>query len=155
MKLFSLLLGMILAQSLFLTSIVSADETAVRELLNKREIAWERQDVAGLAAIFADDADYIDSSGTVTEGKKAIEEKYKLMFTKAQYKYSRSTQKINKIRFVQPNVAVTSVDWTLTGLKANDEKPLPDRRGTTVLVVVKSDGAWKVSTFHVALFPPS
>jgi uncharacterized protein (TIGR02246 family) len=131
----------------------SADETAVRKLLENREVAWEKQDVAGLIAPFAEDSDYIDSSGNTTTGRKAIESQYRKIFASAHYKNSRSTQKITKLRFVKPDVAIVTAEWTLTGLLSNEDTPLPERNGTTVLVIVKDSGDWKIISLHVAITP--
>lgn len=130
------------------------EEIAVRQLFSDREAAWEKQDVAELVDEFAEDADYIDSSGTLTTGRKAIEENYKKLFGSAKYKGSRSTQEIKKIRFIHEDVAVVDAEWSLSGLVAPDGKALPDRSGTSVVVVVKESDKWKIVTMRVALSAP-
>lgn len=132
----------------------AADEAAIRKLLDNREIAWEKQDVAGLIAPFAEDSDYIDSSGAIITGRKAIESQYKKNFASAHYKNSRSTQKITKVRMVRPDVAIVDAEWTLSGLQSNEDTPLPDRKGSTLLVIVKESEDWKIVTLRVAISPP-
>lgn len=133
----------------------TTDEDAIRHLLRDREEAWEKQDVAHLIAPFADDADYIDSSGTLTTGRKAIEANYEKLFASMQYKDSRSTQTIKKIRFVRPDVAVVDSEWSIVGLKSADGKSVPDRFGTSVVIIVRESKEWKIVTLRAARSTPA
>lgn len=132
----------------------TSDEAAVRKLLHERDVAWQKQDVAALIAPFAEDADHIDSSGNLTVGRKAIEEKYKSVLASGKYKGSQSTQGITRIRFIKKDVAVVDAEWKLSGLLDAGGKPLPDRAGTSVVVVAKEPGEWKIVTLRVALSAP-
>ena len=130
---------------------VQDDEVAIRSVINGRAAAWEKQDVEHLVAPFAKDADYIDSSGTMTTGRDEIEAVYTKILASGQYKDSTSKQEVKKVRFVRPDVAVVDATWSLTGLKSGDGKPLPDRAGTSVLVLTKNGEKWEIVTLRVAV----
>jgi len=121
-----------------------ADETAVMEILKSRSRAWDKQDVDALIAPFVDDADYVSSSGKVVEGKKAIEQMYQNIFSMDEYKKSRSKQGIRKIQFVRPDVAIVDATWTLSGVTSKEGKSLPEKSGTSVIVLTKESGEWKI-----------
>lgn len=140
--------------SLFVMSAPPSEEVAIRHLLSDRMAAWENQDVAELVDEFAEDADYIDSSGNLTTGRKAIEENYKKIFASGKYKGTRSTQEIKKVRLIHADVAIVDAEWTLSGLVDTEGKPLPNREGTSVIVLVKEGKEWKIVTLRASLSMP-
>ncbi len=53
-----------------------ADEGAIRSLLNARQAAWIKRDVAGLVKDFALDCDHVYSSGEVVRGSDDLRKRY-------------------------------------------------------------------------------
>jgi len=142
---------MLLAMFFLMTLATSSNEAEVRQLLENREKAWEKQDLVGLVASFSEDSDYLDSTGVITTGRAAIEARYREIFASARYKNSRSIQKIIKIRFIRYDTAVVWAEWTLSGLRSSDDLPLPDRKGISTLVIVKKENDWKIASLHSAV----
>ncbi len=121
------------------------DEASIRAVMDGRAAAWEKQDVEHLVAPFAKDADYIDSSGTMTTGRDQIE----AVLHKDPCVRAVQRQQVEAGSKESPlcpsDVAVVDAAWSLTGLKSSDGKPLPDRAGTSVLVLTKNGEKWGLS----------
>src|SRR6516225_12218555 len=54
----------------------SADEAAIRKVLNARNAAYNHHDAKALAATYAPDADLVTGTGRVVSGRAAIEQNY-------------------------------------------------------------------------------
>ena len=82
----------------------SADETAVRALIEGFVQAYRTRDADAVAALFTADARIFDESGKVTEGRKAIRDRFAAAFASAPRLGLRLEPAT--IRFLTPDVAV-------------------------------------------------
>jgi uncharacterized protein (TIGR02246 family) len=89
--------------------------------------------------------------GTVFYGRSALQERVSAIFATV-FKNSVLTHKIQKIRFVRPDVAIVDITTEMTGyralppgVKASADGKL---RTSMLQVMVKQHGAWWVNAFH-------
>jgi uncharacterized protein (TIGR02246 family) len=128
-----------------------AEETAVRAFLATRQDAFNRGDAKWLVGHFTQNAEHIDSTGRSVKGKDKIEKAYRALFDVPGHKDVKTIQKIEEIRCVTADVAVVNASWSLSGLKNDKGKPLPDRNGRSIIVVVKKDGEWMIDLLRADL----
>ncbi len=111
------------------------DERAIRETDDSFVKAYEAGDAAGVAAHFTENAEYVDESGNVFQGRPAIAESLREYFAENPV---RSLQlNIETIRFISPGVAVEDGHTTLT----LPENPASVESDYTTLYV-KTEGKW-------------
>ncbi len=138
---------------------VAAEEAEIRKFLSTREAAFEREDAQWLTGHFTEEGELINSSGLHVKGRKAIEKTYRELFARPHHKEVQTTHTIDEIRCVTPDVAVVDAGWALHNLKDESGKPLPDRQGRTLIVVVKKGDEWMIDLLradlkiHAALEP--
>lgn len=113
----------------------AADEAAIRLTVDSFAKAYADGDATAAAAHFASNAEYVDESGTVVEGRAAIEQSFTELF--AENPDCRLEMTVDSIRFISAGVAVE--DGTTSFTCANHQDCV-DSRYTTVHV--KTDGRW-------------
>lgn len=84
---------------------MAVDEQAIQGILGQIEAAWNRYDSASLAAVFAEDANFIQIFGGQLDGRAAIEAAHRHIFETI-YKGSQSRWVLRSIRFLRSDVAV-------------------------------------------------
>ncbi len=122
----------------------SADETAIKQLVQQVQDGWNAHDGAAFSAPFAADADYVVVNGMKIKGRDEIEMGHTRIFTTI-YKDSRNIASVKGIRFLRPDVAVVHLEWSLEygapGEKKND-------RAMNSWVVTKDNGKWSIASFQ-------
>lgn len=82
----------------------AAEETAIRKLAEEFIAAYHRADAAAAAEFFTPDAEYIDESGDILQGRQAIQESLTADF--AENPGGQLELEIESIRFISPGVAI-------------------------------------------------
>lgn len=123
----------------------SADEAAIRELLQKLLEDWGRGDGDSYGSRFTEDADYVAFEGTHTKGRLEIASSHQQLFDKF-LKGTRLTGQIESVKFPSPEVAL--VHATGGTVMRGKSKPSPERDSIQTLVAVKRDGEWLFAAFH-------
>ena len=122
----------------------SADESAIRQIVQQLQEGWNAHDGKAFAAPFAADADYVVVNGMYIKGREAIEQGHTQIFSTI-YKESKNAATIKGVRFLRPDVAVAHVEWNLE-FRAGGET----RRGHAMntMVLTKEGGKWSIAAFH-------
>jgi uncharacterized protein (TIGR02246 family) len=123
---------------------VAADEQVIQGILQQIESAWNRYDSVSLAAVFAEDANFIQIFGGQLDGRTAIEAAHRVIFNTI-YKGSHASFMLRSIRFVRPEVAVVFA-LAHVEFKENNETREIETRPT--LIVVKEQAKWQIVTFQ-------
>ena len=113
---------------------------------------WNRYDAAGLAALFAPDADLINAFGVAVKGREAVERFHTALF-KSVFLGSRFHVEATAIRFIRPDVALVDVRWSVTAMPTQNDERRPDLHGLMSVVMTDDDGDWRIATMHVMQFP--
>ena len=117
------------------------DPASVRSVITQFIDSWNRHDMLSLAALFAEDADFVDVLGNWFRDPEAIQralaERHATVF-----RGSRFQEKEVAIRFQETGLAVVHAVIELSGASDRRDEPLPTALGVMTFVVVRVDGDW-------------
>lgn len=122
----------------------NADETAIKQLVQQVQDAWNAHDGAAFSAPFAADADYIVVNGMKIKGRDEIEKGHTRIFTSI-YKDSQNTATVKGIRFLRADVALVHVEWNLEFTAGGEKR---NARAINSWVVTKDKGKWSIASFQ-------
>ena len=118
----------------------SPDREAILKVAKSYAAAFEKGDVDALVANWAPDAEYIDESGKITQGREAIAAMLRKNFKGAKgYKLDLQT---TAFRMVTPDVALADGKATLRSPEGSEE------RTPYSIVWVKKDGDWMLRSLR-------
>jgi uncharacterized protein (TIGR02246 family) len=123
---------------------MAVDEQAIQGILGQIEAAWNRYDSVSLAAVFAEDANFIQIFGGQLDGRAAIEAAHRHIFETI-YKGSQSRWVLRSIRFLRSDVAVVFARCHVKFTEGNEAREIATR---PTLVVVKEQNRWQVVAFQ-------
>ena len=132
------------------------DGTAVRAVADGFVEAWNRHDMTALAALFADDADFVNVVGMWMRGRTEIQKHHETIHA-TRMKSSHLTALETDVRSLRPDVAIVHVRWELTDQIGPDGTPLPTRRGILSHVVARMGDRWLIASSQntdIVLPPP-
>ncbi|MGA3041494.1 MAG: SgcJ/EcaC family oxidoreductase [Bryobacteraceae bacterium] len=126
----------------------ASDESDVRAVVARETEGWAKYDAKEVASVFASDAVWQNPFGVRLQGSAQLEKFLTKLFQRPGYRTAKDTSapKILDLRFPSPNVAVVWSDESSKG-QVDDAtgKPMLPRHSTYLEVLVKKDGAWKIS----------
>jgi uncharacterized protein (TIGR02246 family) len=97
-----------------------------------------------LAALVADDVDFITVAGNWRKNRKEFEEHHSNKRHEMQYNESVWTTKNIEVKFIRTDVAMAHVEWIIKGDKDPDGTPRKPRQGISTWVVEKQKGQWLI-----------
>ncbi|MEO8585636.1 MAG: SgcJ/EcaC family oxidoreductase [Acidobacteriota bacterium] len=132
-------------------AVASAEEMAIRKVIDAEEDAWNRGDAKKFAARFQEEGSYTDVFGAVSRSRAELEKRQVELFSSL-FKGSRLALKVRRVRFLRADVAITDIDTEVSGFKklpptvyVDLEKVLRTRLQQ---VMVKTGTDWMVAAFH-------
>ena len=117
-----------------------ADEAAVRDVVRRYVEARERRDPQAIAALFTDDADQQTTAGQWRRGRAAI---VPGTLTSSQTNPGQRSITVETVRFLTPDAAIVDGPYTIGAAGA-----APARRMWATLVLVRHEGAWRISAIR-------
>jgi uncharacterized protein (TIGR02246 family) len=133
----------------------AADEKAIRDVETRWETAWNHHDVAGMAGLFAPDADVINLAGEWFRGRDAFAKDLQGLHS-GKVKESVWQTEATHIKFVTADTAIVHTYFNSHGDKNPDGTPMPPRRGIFTRVEVKRDGHWLILASQATnIVPPA
>jgi uncharacterized protein (TIGR02246 family) len=124
-------------------------QTAIAKKAQAFVEAFHKGDADALAAFWTPDGDYVDVTGRVVKGRKAIAEDFARQFT--ENKGLTLRVEVASVRFPTPDTAIE--DGVTTVMSPDDG--VPDRARYTNFLV-KKDGEWQLASVRESTFvPPS
>ena len=123
---------------------MSADEAAVRQVVQQVQDGWNAHDGKAFAAPFAADADYVVVNGMYTKGRDEIEKGHTGIFTTI-YKDSRNIGTVKSVRFLRKDVAVVHVAWNLEFTAGGARRTA---HALNTMIMTKDKGKWGIAAFH-------
>jgi uncharacterized protein (TIGR02246 family) len=132
------------------------DEEAIQQLIASYQDAWNKKDAAGLANLFAEDADFSSIYGQTLHGRATIAEKHGNLFKGPQKDSQQARSKADiTIRFVKADVAAVDSISEITGVILDPEGKRKNsmNRMLTSMVLVKNAGKWEIEVFHNMILP--
>ncbi len=119
---------------------VTADEAAVRALVQQYMEARDRQDPRAIESLFTADADQLVSSG---EWRKGRPEVVKGTMASSQSTGGKRTISVESVRFVSAGVALADGHYDLAGLAGGETRHM-----WTSLIAVKTAAGWKIAAIR-------
>jgi uncharacterized protein (TIGR02246 family) len=124
----------------------ATDEAAIRALEVQQQEVWNRHDAKAYAALFTEDGDCVNVVGWWWKGRAEIEKKLTDAYV---YVFRESMLTIGEVtsRFLQPDLAVVHVRWTMTGARTPQGIPTP-QQGIQTQLMRKQAGKWLIAAFQ-------
>jgi uncharacterized protein (TIGR02246 family) len=135
--------SMLLLAGSFASAQTKSDEEAVRALPRAFSAAWAEHNGQKLAAIMAEDVDFVTVRGIWLQGQTNFE-KYHTRILSGRFRDSTNTPLEIRVRFLRPDEAVVHWSWVIQGEKGADGSPQPKRFGIMTMVARKTNKGWKV-----------
>ena len=122
------------------------DIAAIRALFAEFAAAWNRADSDAFGALFTDDADYIDVTGTRTCGGEAIGRLHQYLWDSFLKGSKLDSGDEADIQFITADVAIVIA----TGAARLEGQPAApaDRQSINTTILVKQPGAWRIRAFQ-------
>jgi uncharacterized protein (TIGR02246 family) len=124
----------------------ATDEAAIKALEVQQQEAWNHHDAKAYGALFTEDGDCVNVVGWWWKGRTEIEKKltdaYVFVFRESVLTLGEVTS-----RFLQPDLAVVHVRWTMTGARTPQGIPTP-QQGIQTRLVQKQAGKWLIAAFQ-------
>ena len=122
------------------------DESAIQQLQERQQDAWNHHDAKAYSELFADDGDVVNVVGWWWKGRHEIERQLTAAYAVV-FRDSRLTITDVEIRFLARDVAIAHVRWTMEG--ARTPPPIPEpREGIQTQVLRKRGGRWLIAAFQ-------
>lgn len=120
----------------------SNDEESVQKVVHSLSASWNAHNMKAFAAVFDDDADFVNVGGTRWRGRKEIEEKHAEKHV-MQFKESVLQVKSVDVRFLEPRVAIIHTMTQISGDRDPNgtSRPSP-RKAILTAVAHKQNGTW-------------
>ena len=113
------------------------DEELIRELARRWEQAWNAHDMAAMATLVSEDADFVNVWGMHWQGRARIEQEHAERH-RAQFKDSRWITRELRVQFLKPDVALVHLAWAMQ----------PPREGLFTWIMLKERGKWLIRAAH-------
>jgi uncharacterized protein (TIGR02246 family) len=121
------------------------DERIIRGMVENSIARLNKGDLTVFEDFWAEDADYVGVDGTMLHGRFQIREFFrKLMPSNAPP--PQQAAKIEQIRFLTPELAISDGSWTITGARDATGKEFPPIKGRGFEVFQKKQGRWWIVT---------
>ncbi len=107
--------------------------------------AWNAHDVAALARLFVEDADFVNVVGIWWRDRRAIEEAH--AFAHRAF-FRDSDLKIDDVvvKYLRPDLVTVHSRWTLSGQREPDGSVGKPRRGVLLFVASHEHDGWRIRT---------
>jgi uncharacterized protein (TIGR02246 family) len=121
------------------------DEALVRDIPHQIARGWSKGDGDAIAAVYAADGVLVAGHGVVLHGPTHIASYHDEQLA-GSLKDSQLTIEITSVRFLEPDIVLMQTEGGI--LWPGQTQLAPGNRGIQSFVVVKKDGAWRVSLFQ-------
>jgi uncharacterized protein (TIGR02246 family) len=129
----------------------TADETAIRKIIQDEDAAWNRGDATAYSRQFAADGTFTNIRGQFFTGYDAFLKQHEVIFGGI-FKDTALQQDIVSLRFIGRDVAVVETLSSVSGVSKTAPGTAPDDKGrlrTRLLqVVARQGGEWKIVAYH-------
>lgn len=131
-----------------------AAQQAIGKIVSNMTAAWNRRDVAGFGAAFAEDAEFTNVFGLKQNGRAEIEASHAPLFQTI-FKDTELTAIETRVRMIRPDIAAVDVRWKMTGARDPMGNPWPEREGILNWIVTLHGDRWLIDVSHNMDLPAS
>jgi uncharacterized protein (TIGR02246 family) len=127
--------------------VVHREEATIRRMATRFAETWNAHDMDAMAALFAEDADFVNVAGMHWRGRRQIRDEHARLH-ELQFKNSTLTVERVTVRFLEPGVALAHIEWRLEGDRDSDGTSRPPRSGLASWVLVRKAKEWRIAASH-------
>ncbi len=130
----------------------SSDEAAIRNVLARETDGWNTFNATEVISTYSEDVIWQNPFGVRLHGRKEVETFLRDLLARPGYRAGTSTAptKILDLRLTSPTTAAVWSDERIDGLvNDNSGNPMQPRHSYYLKVLIKKDGAWKISDFLI------
>lgn len=120
------------------------EEEQIRAVAIRWESAWNNHDMKALAALFTEDADFVNVGARHWKGRTEIEKQHAARLN--QFAESTWETKQVMVQFLRPDISLAHVSWALKGDKDPDGTPRQPREGVFTWVLMREGTQWLIRT---------
>lgn len=120
------------------------DDAPIRAVADAFLSTWNAHDMAAFAALYADDADFVNVYGLWWTGRQQIEDEHVATHVSIFRASTLTATQPHSVRVIAPGVALCRTHWTLTGIQTRAGGPAPDRRGRLLHVLKHNGERWRI-----------
>jgi len=129
----------------------TADETAIRKIIQDEVAAWNRGDATAYSRQFATDGTFTNIRGQFFTGYDAFLKQHDVIF-QTLFKNTTVQQEVVSLKFIGLDVVVVETLTSVSGMPTTAPGTAADSKGrlrTRLLqVVARRDGEWKIVAYH-------
>jgi uncharacterized protein (TIGR02246 family) len=129
----------------------TADEIAIRKIIQDEIAAWNRGDAAAYSRQFAADGTFTNIRGQFFTGHEAFLKQHEVIF-QGIFKNTTSHQPVVSLKFNGPDVVVVETLTSVSGMSERAPGTATDSKGhlrTRLLqVIARRGGEWKIVAYH-------
>lgn len=115
----------------------SQDEKIIHQVVERWQQAWNDHDMAAMAQLVSDDADFVNVWGMHWKGRARIEQEHADRH-RAQFKDTVWITREVRVQFLKPDVALVHLAWGMQ----------PPRDGLFTWIMLKEQGQWLIRAAH-------
>lgn len=123
---------------------MTAHESAIQDILKQLEDAWNSYDSVSFAALFVEDANFIQIFGGQLDGRTAIEASHRVIFNTI-YRGSHASFTLRSVRFLRPDIAIVFARAHVQFKEGSETREIETR---PTLIVVKEEAKWQIVAFQ-------
>ena len=131
-----------------------AQEDAIRSVIAATTDAFSRHDAKAWVKFCTPDAQLVTVRGESMNGVGEIEKGLTTIFQTRGRNVTLKTLDV-AVRFIRPDVALAHVTNELSGLVSPEGQTLPPHQELSIRVLVKDQGAWRITAFHNTILQKS
>jgi uncharacterized protein (TIGR02246 family) len=129
----------------------TADETAIRKIIQDEVTAWNRGDASAYSRQFAADGTFTNIRGQFFTGHEAFLKQHEVIF-QGIFKSTISQQDIVSLKFIGPDIAIVETLTAVSGMLAPTPGMATDSKGRLrtrlMQVVARRNRGWKIVAYH-------
>jgi uncharacterized protein (TIGR02246 family) len=119
------------------------DEQAIRDLAAQWQQDWTRDDTKALAGLLSVDADYVTVDGNWLRDRAEFED-WRAHIQPQVFKQGTWTNSALTFRFLQPDIVILHLSWTISAGHPQIVAPAESRSGISTWMLVKLASGWKI-----------
>jgi uncharacterized protein (TIGR02246 family) len=129
------------------------DQQAVRAIVLRQAVAWNRHDAAAYSSLFTPDCDVVNIAGWWWKSRAEVHQKLARAFSGV-FAHSTLTFTDVQVKFPGPDIAVAHAQWKMSGARMPPGMPAPDAGIQTLVLARQRDGKWLIAEFQNTLSRP-
>jgi len=130
----------------------TSEESVIRTLMSQWVDAYQHLDAKRIAALELPDVEVVDRFGELhlPSSRDENEQLWSDAFETLSRKTAPPTVTVDRIQFLQPDVALVQVSWQFAeGIMLVDGERIPPFLQTDTYVLVRSHGSWLVAAHNI------